>query len=293
MNSTTLNTITTTTAPINFSFYMVDQTHANMVETDILTTTPLLAGQICSAPANATALTNGLAFTAGGSAGGNSFNPYVIGGVFGLTSNGSSSTITTGLLDINTSGRSQVGAAITGGTYSNSLAAGSVPGRFTLSITNSNNSIQFVAYTTAINTALLVQTDNNTDGATGTAYQQSAPPVNLTGAFATNLSGVNHRNGFTFEQDVSGEVVLATNSGAPVIDSGTLDQNSIALGPVTFPINAAKSTFGTPASNRGTAALSTANGTFNLAYYLVSPTTALYIDSDSSRVAAGIFLNQF
>ena len=34
MISTTLNTITTTTAPINFSFYMIDQTHANMVEID-------------------------------------------------------------------------------------------------------------------------------------------------------------------------------------------------------------------------------------------------------------------
>ena len=49
MSSTTLNTMTTTT--LNFSFYMIDQTHAVMVETDSTVTTPLLFGQIYSAPA--------------------------------------------------------------------------------------------------------------------------------------------------------------------------------------------------------------------------------------------------
>src|SRR5580704_6827745 len=296
MSSTTLNTITTTTAPINFAFYMIDQTHAVMVETDSALTTPLLFGQIYSAPSNATALASGIAFTAGGASGGSNFNPYVIGGVFGLTTNATNSTITSGLLDINTSGGSQVATAITGGTYSNSPAtAGNVPGRYTLNITNSKGNIQFAAYTTTINTALLVQIDTNTDGSTGTAYQQSSPPTNLTGAFATNLTGVasNKQKTFSFEQDATGEVVLATNSGAPVINSGTLDLNSGASGPVTLPINPAKSTFGTPAMNRGTAVLSTGSGPFSITYYLVSPTTALFIDTDSTRVANGIFLDQF
>ena len=295
MSSTTLNTITTTTAPINFSFYMIDQTHAVMVETDSTVTTPLLFGQIYSAPASPTALASGIAFTAGGSSGGNNFNPYVIGGVFGLNTNATNSSITSGLLDINTSGGSQVATAITGGTYTNSLSSGNVPGRFTLSITNSKGTIEFGAYTTSINTALLVQIDTNTDGSTGTAYQQSSPPTNLTGAFATNLTGVasNKQKTFSFEQDATGEVVLATNSGAPVINSGTLDLNSGASGPVTLPINPAKSTFGTPAGNRGTAVLSTGSGPFSITYYLVSPTTALFIDTDSTRVANGIFLDQF
>jgi predicted RNA methylase len=60
-----------------------------------------------------------------------------------------------------------------------------------------------------------------------------------------------------------------------------------------LPINPAKSTFGTPAGNRGTAVLSTGSGPFSITYYLVSPTTALFIDTDSTRVANGIFLDQF
>jgi hypothetical protein len=116
------------------------------------------------------------------------------------------------------------------------------------------------------------------------------------GSFATNLTGVGASKTLgSFEQDVSGQVVLGTNSGTPVVTSGTLDLNSGASGPVTLPINAAKSTFttATPTSPRGTAVLSTPNGPFSITYYLVSPTTALYIDTDSNRVAVGIFLDQF
>jgi hypothetical protein len=296
MSSTTLNTITGTTVPINFSYYMIDQTHVNIVEIDSSVTSPLLYGQIFSAPINATPLTGGVAFTAGGSAGGSNYNPYVIGGVFPLTN----TTIGTGgVLDINTSGKSQVATAITSGTYTNTTGAGFVPGRYTLSMTTSKGMLEFAAYTTTINTALLVQIDTNTDGSTGTAYQQSSPAA-LVGSFATNLTGVGASKTLgSFEQDASGQVVLGTNTGTPVITSGTLDLNSGASGPVTLSIvpsctgGGNCSTFLAPSNNRGTAVLRTANGPFSITYYLVSPTTALYIDTDSNRVAVGIFLDQF
>jgi hypothetical protein len=286
LNSTTLGTL-------NFAFYLIDQTHANIVEIDTGATPPITNGQIYSAPTNPTALTGGIAFTSGGSSGGNSFNPYVIGGTFPLNA---SSIGTGGLLDINTSGKSQVATPITSGSYSGgSTGTGIVPNRYLLNITSSKGTIMFAAYPTTINTALLVQIDKNTDGSTGTAYQLSSPAP-LGGSFATNLTGVGASKTFgQFEQDVSGQVTLSATSTA--ITSGTLDLNSSLSGPVTpLPIKVKGSSFNPPLSgstNRGTAVLSTAQGPFSLTYYLVSPTTAIYIDTDSNRVAAGVFLKQF
>jgi hypothetical protein len=286
----TITMISTPLGTLNFAFYMIDKTHANIVELDFGPTAPLLFGQIFSAPTNATALTGGVAFTAGGSSGGSNFNPYVIGGVFAVTNTTISSG---GVLDINTSGKSQVATAITGGTYINSVASGNVPGRYTMSLNSAKGTIEFAAYTTTINTALLIQIDTNTDGSTGTAYQQSSPAA-LGGSFATNLAGVGASKTFgSFEQDASGQIVLSSSGGTTTVGSGTLDLNSGLSGPVTLPINTAGSFFNAPTNNRGTALLKTANGPFNLTYYLVSPITAVYIDTDSNRVAAGVFLKQF
>jgi hypothetical protein len=289
LTSTNLAGLIPSLGAINFAYYMVDQTHANIVGIDSGLTAPLLDGQIFSAPTAATPLTSGVAFTAGGAS--SSGNPYVIGGVFGVTG----TTLSNGLLDINTSGKSQVGTAISGGTYTNSTAASNFPGRFTLSMTTSKGTVEFAAYTTTINTALLVQIDTNTAGSTGTAYQQSSPPTTLAGSFATNLTGVGASKTLgPFEQDVSGQVVFGSNSGAPVVSSGTLDVNCpLTSCPVTLPINAAGSTFTAPTNNRGTTVLKTANGPFSLTYYVVSPTTELYIDTDPNRVAVGVFLDQF
>jgi hypothetical protein len=295
----TVQMSSTPLGPINFAFYMIDQTHANMVETDTSSTTPLLFGQIFSAPNSATPLMGGVAFTAGGSSGGNSYNPYVIGGVFPL----SGTTIGTGgVLDINTSSGSQVATAISSGSYINSTATGNVPGRFTLNLTTAKSStpVLFAAYTTTVNTALLVEIDTHTDGSTGTAYQQSSP-VPLVGSFATSLQGVGaSKQAGPIEQDVSGQVVLATNSGTPAVISGNLDLNSLTAAGTLSVVpsctgSGSCSTFTTPSNNRGTAVIKTVKNiaTFSLTYYLVSPTTGVYIDTDSNRVAAGIFLDQF
>jgi hypothetical protein len=297
----TIQMTSTSLGPINFAFYMIDQTHANMVETDTSTTTPLLFGQIFSAPNSATPLMGGIAFTAGGSSGGNSYRPYVIGGVVPLSG---TSIGTGGLIDINTSSGSQVATGISSGSYDNSTATGNVPGRFTLSLTTSKSGstpLLFAAYTTTVNTALLVEIDTHTDGSTGTAYQQSSPAP-LVGSFATNLQGVGaSKQAGPIEQDVSGQVVLGTNSGTPAVISGNLDLNSLTAAgtlsvvPSCTGNSSSCSTFTTPSNNRGTAVIKTVKNiaTFNLTYYLVSPTTALYIDTDANRVASGIFLDQF
>jgi hypothetical protein len=286
----TLALISTPLGTLNFAFYMVDRTHANIVELDFGPTAPLLFGQIFSAPINATPLTGGVTFTSGGSSGGGNFDPYVVGGLFTINN---ASVSSGGVLDINTSSGSQVATPITGGNYTGSTASGNVPGRFTLNLTTGKGSLEFAAYTTTIGTALIIQIDTNTDGSTGTAFQQSSPAL-VVGSFATNLTGVGASKTLgAFEQDASGQVVLTANGNTPIVNSGTLDLNSGASGPVMLAINPSKSTFNAPTNNRGTAVLSTANGPFSITYYLVSPTTVLYIDTDKNRVASGIFLDQF
>jgi hypothetical protein len=171
----------------------------------------------------------------------------------------------------------------------------------TLQTAKSNTPIEFAAYTTTVNTALLVEIDTHTDGSTGTAYQQSSPAP-LVGSFATNLQGVGaSKQAGPIEQDVSGQVVLGTNSGTPVVTGGNLDLNSptaqgtLSIVPSCTPTSSSCSSFVAPINNRGTAVIKTVKNiaTFSLTYYLVSPTTAVYIDSDSNRVAAGVFLKQF
>ena len=162
------------------------------------------------------------------------------------------------------------------------LSSGNVPGRYTLSITTAKGTIEFAAYTTTINTALLVQIDTNTNGSTGTAYQQSSP-VDVDRRFATNLTGCRLKQAKTlgsFEQDASGQVVLGTNSGLRLFQRNFGRQQRHFRSGEFADQYVEKQLQGTPASNRGTAVLQTANGPFNITYYLVSPTTALYIDTD-------------
>ena len=142
---------------------------------------------------------------------------------------------------------------------------------------------------------MLVEIDTNTDGSTGTAYQQSSPPAALSGSFATNLQGVGATKQASGEQDLSGQVVLSATSTTP--SGGNLDFNSQNQGFGTLSINTAKSIINAPASNRGTAVIKTVSGagnsTFDLTYYIVNPTTAIFIDTDTNRVGAGVFLQQF
>ena len=287
MNSTDLGTIT-------FAYYMIDLTHLKMVEID--PSQPyILYGEAYSSPIATTPLTGGVALTFGGAANG---APYAGGAVFslnGATVGGS------GALDINNSGGAgaQNNASIISGSYANVTTIGNVPARYTLSLTTSKGTTLFAAYTfvtpsTGTGAELVeIDTNNNVDGATGTAYQRGGVST-VQGSFALNLSGVgSSKSSSAFEQDTTGQVGLTTNSTAV---TGTLDLNN--GGPyLGLPLNSTSIVNAVASNGRGTMQLNSTSGgvtaKFNLVYYQVDSNTQLLVDVDTNRVANGILIRQY
>jgi hypothetical protein len=294
--------VSTGLGTITVAYYITDQTHLKVVEIDTAQTF-IVAGDVYSAPALPTGLTNGVALTFGGLANNAS---YAGGAVFKINSGGTSIG-TGGAMDINNfgAGSSQSNNPITSGSYTNSTGSGIVPARFLLSLTNNKGSNQFAAYTfTSGGTtgAEIIEIDNNNkngvQGATGIAYQQGSLSTSPAGTFALNLTGEGFaKSSGSFEQDLTGQLVLSTGSTAI---GGTLDFNNPANNGSPFsglPVSTT-SMLTTAASNgRGTMLVkASANGlpaTFNLVYYIVNPTTVLLFDSDNNRVANGVLSLQF
>ena len=113
----------------------------------------------------------------------------------------------------------------------------------------------------------------------------------VAGSFAFNMTGVgNSRLIKSFEQDLTGQVILTANSTTV---NGTIDLNN--AGTSTSTIVSSSSMWNAAATNgRGVALVKTSNGAvFNVPYYLVSGNTALLLDIDSNRIAAGILTKQF
>jgi trimeric autotransporter adhesin len=287
MNSTDLGTI-------NFSYYMIDQTHLKLVEIDPAPQPYILFGEAFSSPTATTPLSGGVVCTFGGAA---NDAPYAGGAVFAI----SGATIGSGgTLDINNSGGdgTQINSAITSGSYANVLTEGNVPARYTLSLTTSKGTAMFAAYTfvTASTTGaelVEIDTNNGIDGANGTAYQRGGVST-VQGSFALNLSGVgSSKSQPAFEQDITGQLGLVNNSTTL---TGTLDINN--LGPIPgVPVNSTSILNPVAANGRGTAQVNVSgNGVsakFNLVYYQVDSNTELLLDADTNRVASGMLIRQF
>jgi hypothetical protein len=287
MNSTDLGTI-------NFSYYMIDQTHLKLVEIDPAPQPYILFGEAFSTPTATTPLTGGVVCTFGGAA---NDAPYAGGAVFSI----SGATVGSGgTLDINNSGGAgtQINSAINSGNYANVLSEGNVPARYTLSLSTSKGTTLFAAYTfvTASGTGaelVEIDTNNNVDGASGTAYQRGGVST-VQGSFALNLSGVgSSKSQSAFEQDITGQLGLVNNSSTL---TGTLDINN--GGPISgLPVNSTSILNAVASNGRGTAQVNVSSSgvsaKFNLVYYQVDSNTELLLDADTNRVANGILIRQF
>jgi hypothetical protein len=293
MQNTSLSVISLTN--MTFAYYMIDPTHLKIVEIDP-GPDAILSGDIFSAPASPTGLTNGVALTIGGLANNASFAG---GAVFALSSN---TVKTGGALDINNSGGGgmQNNNPITSGSYNNSTGSGIVPARYLLSLTTSKGTAMFAAYTFTTPTstgAELVEIDTNTQGASGIAYQQGSLSTSPQGSFALNLTGVGTTKSTSFEQDLTGQIGLATGSTTV---TGTLDFNNPATNGSPFsglPVNSTSTITAAASNGRGTmqlkASASGVSAAFNLVYYVVNGNTVLLLDSDNNRVANGLLQLQY
>jgi len=269
-----------------FAYYVIDNTHAKLIETD---GTTFAAGDVYSAP-NDNGLFSTASLTKGNypftNVGYNASGAYTQGGVF--ISNGSGG-ITGGEMDVNAgAGSISLGASITNTTYTVDPAFGRI--QFSISASQTLKTIgtwNFAGYQTATGALLMVETDsvNVLTVVSGNAYLQSSSSGALQGGYASDFSGL--KSGV--EQDVAGEfIVNNTSVSTGALDSNTLGSSVTAGEPVTQALVVAPDVDG-----RGTAIIYTKPQNYSIAYYVINQDTALVIESDAVTNMTGTLLKQF
>jgi hypothetical protein len=255
---------------LTLAYYVVDNTHLKMVETDA---TFALGGEAFrqTGPFSAASVSGPFAFTIAGvdllTAG-----PFAAGGV--LTSDGAGN-ITSGTEDFNDSGGIVTNVGLTG-AYT--MAAN---GRGTLTINTTQGTFTFVIYPSS-GGVLTLETDV-AFLASGTALQQtgSFSAGTLSGTYGLNFTGA------TANGEIDSIAEFTSNGTSSL--TGIIDLNN--TGSITFgqPLTGS---YTVAASGRTVIPLQTPLGTQNLVVYLVSPTRALFVELDGSLVAAGDIRHQ-
>jgi hypothetical protein len=281
-----------TSVTLQFAFYMVDNTHLKLVETD---NKAALAGDFYSAantPADgsftaASALPTGnYVFTAGGVS---TNGAYASGGIF--NSNGASAI--TGVFDIN-GGITDIrlNSSLAGSSYT----ADSNSGRVALRLFGNGATANFVGYPVAFNSPSgtvrmleLIELDKNVI-ASGTAVPQTATNP-LQGNYALNLAGIPWPKNGAIEQDIVGQLTTIGSTSF----TGTVDVNNFAQPAATpnVPLTSTTAIVGAAANGRGTVTLATNVTSLSLAYYIIDDSDALLLEVDGARAATGLVSRQF
>lgn len=279
----TLTLSSTSIGQLQFAFYIVDNTHLYLIETD---KNAYLAGEVYAG-------TTGSSFTLGAlsasnyvfTAGGNSSSAaYAAGGVFAADGNGN---VTSGTLDSDSGGTVKSSTSISTSTYT----VDATTGRVDLKL----GSMEFATYPTAANTALMLELDS-TAVSSGTAYVQAASPAALAGNFGLALDGqgVFYNNTALYQSGAEGEAAFSGTSFAA--GTATLDINNYGTAPLpNDPLGTSSSVVASGSNGRGTMVLAPTNppATYNLVYYIIDANTALLVGQDTTRVLNGIVVRQF
>lgn len=277
----TLTLNSTSTGQLQFTFYVIDNTHLYIVESD---TAAYLAGDVFSGALGSSFNDSELAaanyvFTVGGNS---SAGAYAAGGVLAADGNGN---ITSGTLDANNAGTLATDTSVSASTYT----VDPTTGRVDLKL----GSQEFAAYPTASNSALLVELDS-TATSSGKAYLQAASPAQPAGNLALALrgEGVFYNNATLYQPDVEGESLFPLTTAQP----GALDINNFGTSPLSNDSLVSPTAFASAGSNgRGTATLAGTDPpvTYNLVYYVIDANTAIFVGQDTTRVLTGIAITQF
>ncbi len=262
-------TLNTAVGTMTLAFYVVDTTHLKFAEIDAGTALGGDAFRQQGPFSNAT-VAGPFAFTV---AGADVLNgPFAAGGV--LTSDGAGN-VTSGVEDFNDSGILTSNLSLTG-TYS--VAAS---GRGTLALTTSAGTFNFIVYPSTGGVIALEIDNRFVTG--GMALQQTSTFSNgsLQGAYGLNFTGASSIG----ELD---SIAQFTADGASALN-GIVDLNN--TGSITFG-QALKGNFSVAANGRATMALQTPLGTQNNIVYLVNANRAIFVELDSTLVAAGELRHQ-
>lgn len=289
----TLTLTSTSTGTLQFAFYIVDNTHFHLVETD---KAAYLSGDVYQGASGGPFSTSLLAaspysFAAGGNS---SQGPYAVGGV--LVSSGSGS-ISSGAVDVNNNGAAQLAAAVATCSYTVDPSTGRVDlilstasGTCTI---GSTGVYEFSLYSSASGPWLLLELDPAAIS-TGYLYPQSGSPTSYSGNFAFGLAGQGAFNNTPslFQPDTSGQMELSDSA----ITTGNFDINVFSAPYSSDPVDTTNSSLSAPASNglaTGVIKLTSPVSTYTLSLYFVSSNTALLLDQDAHRVSIGMLTNQY
>lgn len=197
-----------------------------------------------------------------------------------VTANGSGA-ITSGTVDINSPG--------TIGVVTNLSATGSysvrADGRGTATLTTSAGTFNFDFVILTAQRALVVRFDGNAS-ASGSLDLQNASAANLptlAGSFVFNLEGV---DGLAQNTEASAGIFTVDTSGD--ITAGVQDTNRNGVLSTNAAINIAGLAMSAPVNGRGTLAITTtADGTRNFVYYVISANQIRLIETDSAPILTG------
>jgi hypothetical protein len=215
-------------------------------------------------------------------AGGTSSSAVANGGLMTSVGDGN---FTGGLEDVNDDGVVPAAQVPFSGAL-DAGASGPVGGRVFVNLTNFIPATNWVIYPSS--GGLLILEMDSTAVTTGAAFAQSATAFTASGGYGLNLSGVNSTNGNV-------NYIAQFNASSPTASpniTGTLDDNEAAT-PVGNLALSATYTPDSPADGRGsitaptTGTLGTSIGALNLEYYVVNPSTVIFVDLDSTALDAG------
>jgi hypothetical protein len=270
-----------------FAFYIVDSTHAKLIETDA---TPAVGDLIKqnAGPYSIASFNGAFAAVLNGfsSPSGTSF-PFGLGIAISLNAG----TFNGANFDINQNGTAQNNSGVIG-TYT---APDAVTGRTTLSATVNGTARTFVFYPEANGGLNILETDSSTVAAGQASPQQSNAFSNsaITGHFALSGTGIDLITN-PGEEDIVGQWL--PNGGASF--SGILDVNDNGAISVGNAIDVTHSSYSVGAGGRAQAGsiVSVPSSAFNapnVNFYVVDANTVLFLEMDGNHVISGIMQKQY
>lgn len=193
----------------------------------------------------------------------------------------SSGNITLGEEDQNSGGTVSSAATFTGTASS---VAGN--GRGTASFTGTLGTSHFAFYVESSSTAYFVDIDSGVF-LSGSAYKQQSASFttsSLSGAYVYLLGGSDNlgRN--------LAEVGQINLNGSGQVTGGVFDQNDNGTAATNQAITGGS--YSVASNGRGTGSVTSAAGTSNFAFYLVSSSEAVFVETDSSSIIEGLAILQ-
>lgn len=271
-------TLTSSAGTQTFVYYMTDGTRLKLVESDSIAKGIAEAVTQATGPFSASSLKGAYATAISGL--NSSSAPVSLGGILNLDG----VAVVKATIDTNYNGNGTPGQSVTG-TYA---VTDATTGRTTFTWTANDGAHQYVFYPSSNKDLNVLEIDSMS--ASGPALQQSFVVSNssYTGSFVVSGTGTDF-TGTPGPQALSGLIIF--NGGSAI--AGVLDMND--NGTLTTS-GAIKGSYSFDATGRATVNVTsgpTGFGSAQLNMYAADDKRAVYINTDSNRVATGLVLKQF